>query len=147
MVEFDYLNIVKLLGVCVIGNFLCLLFEYMKKGDLNEFFCLNSCDNYIIRRYSMDIYFEYKFLLNILNQFYIVKQIVCGMVYLFEKGYVYWDLVIRNCFVGDDFEVKIFDFGLVRSIYLLEYYRGSEYDVISIRWMFFEFILYNKFIV
>ncbi|KAK9889022.1 hypothetical protein WA026_004308 [Henosepilachna vigintioctopunctata] len=35
--EFDHPNIVKLLGVCAIGRPMCLLFEYMGKGDLNEF--------------------------------------------------------------------------------------------------------------
>lgn len=147
MVEFDHPNIVKLLGVCAIGNPLCLLFEYMKKGDLNEFLRLNSCDNYIIRRHSMDIYSEHKPSLNTSNQLYIAKQIACGMVYLSEKGYVHRDLATRNCLVGDDLEVKISDFGLARSIHSLEYYRGSEHDAIPIRWMPPESILYNKFTV
>lgn len=147
MVEFDHPNIVKLLGVCAIGNPMCLLFEYMKKGDLNEFLRLNSCDNYIIRRHSMDIYSEHKPSLNTSNQLYIAKQIACGMVYLSEKGYVHRDLATRNCLVGDDLEVKISDFGLARSIHSLEYYRGSEHDAIPIRWMPPESILYNKFTV
>lgn len=37
LAEFDHPNIVKLLGVCAIGRPMCLLFEYMGKGDLNEF--------------------------------------------------------------------------------------------------------------
>ncbi|XP_062617208.1 tyrosine-protein kinase transmembrane receptor Ror2-like isoform X1 [Saccostrea cucullata] len=147
MVEFDHPNIVKLLGVCAIGNPMCLLFEYMKKGDLNEFLRLNSCDNYIIRRHSMDIYSEQKPSLNTSDQLYIAKQIACGMVYLSEKGYVHRDLATRNCLVGDDLEVKISDFGLARSIHSLEYYRGSEHDAIPIRWMPPESILYNKFAV
>lgn len=36
LAEFDHPNIVKLLGVCAIGRPMCLLFEYMGKGDLNE---------------------------------------------------------------------------------------------------------------
>lgn len=37
LAEFDHPNIVKLLGVCAIGRPMCLLFEYMGKGDLNEY--------------------------------------------------------------------------------------------------------------
>ncbi|XP_022314567.2 tyrosine-protein kinase transmembrane receptor Ror2-like [Crassostrea virginica] len=147
MVEFDHPNIVKLLGVCAIGNPMCLLFEYMKKGDLNEFLRLNSCDNYIIRRHSMDFYSEHKPSLNTTDQLYIAKQIAQGMLYLSEKGYVHRDLATRNCLVGDNLEVKISDFGLARSIHSLEYYRGSEHDAIPIRWMPPESILYNKFTV
>ncbi|EPY85845.1 muscle, skeletal receptor tyrosine-protein kinase isoform 1 [Camelus ferus] len=36
MAEFDNPNIVKLLGVCAVGKPMCLLFEYMAYGDLNE---------------------------------------------------------------------------------------------------------------
>uniref|UniRef100_A0A182WHX1 Kinesin motor domain-containing protein n=1 Tax=Anopheles minimus TaxID=112268 RepID=A0A182WHX1_9DIPT len=37
LAEFDHPNIVKLLGVCAIGRPMCLLFEFMARGDLNEF--------------------------------------------------------------------------------------------------------------
>lgn len=37
LAEFDHPNIVKLLGVCAMGRPMCLLFEYMGRGDLNEF--------------------------------------------------------------------------------------------------------------
>lgn len=43
MAEFDHPNIVKLLAVCAIGRPMCLLFEYMGRGDLNEF--LRSCSH------------------------------------------------------------------------------------------------------
>ena len=41
MADFDHPNIVKLLAVCAIGRPMCLIFEYMGRGDLNEF--LRSC--------------------------------------------------------------------------------------------------------
>jgi receptor tyrosine kinase len=34
LAEFDHPNIVKLLGVCALGRPMCLLFEYMARGDL-----------------------------------------------------------------------------------------------------------------
>ena len=52
MSDFDHPNIVKLLAVCAVGKPMCLLFEYMGRGDLNEF--LRSCSpsnvsSYIVR--------------------------------------------------------------------------------------------------
>ncbi|KAJ8260943.1 hypothetical protein COCON_G00166660 [Conger conger] len=37
MAEFDHPNIVRLLGVCAVGKPMCLMFEYMAYGDLNEY--------------------------------------------------------------------------------------------------------------
>ncbi|KAF3848895.1 hypothetical protein F7725_015392 [Dissostichus mawsoni] len=37
MAQFDHPNIVRLLGVCAVGKPMCLMFEYMAHGDLNEF--------------------------------------------------------------------------------------------------------------
>lgn len=47
--EFEHPNIVKLLAVCAVGRPMCLLFEYMGRGDLNEFLRSCSPSNYIVR--------------------------------------------------------------------------------------------------
>lgn len=49
LAEFDHPNIVKLLGVCAIGKPMCLLFEYMGRGDVSEFLRSCSPSNYIMR--------------------------------------------------------------------------------------------------
>lgn len=49
LAEFDHPNIVKLLGVCAVGKPMCLLFEYMARGDVSEFLRSCSPSNYIIR--------------------------------------------------------------------------------------------------
>lgn len=69
------------------------------------------------------------------------------MVYFLERKFVYRDLVIRNCLVGENMVVKIVDFGFFRNIYLVDYYKVNENDVIFIRWMLFEFIFYNRYII
>ncbi|KAL3868762.1 hypothetical protein ACJMK2_041527 [Sinanodonta woodiana] len=147
MAEFDHPNIVKFLGVCAIGKPMCLLFEYMGKGDLNEFLRNSSPDQYIIRRHSVDIYNSDTFMLDYVQQLFVGMQIAAGMVYLSEKGYVHRDLATRNCLVGDNLLVKISDFGLARSVHSIDYYKGSEHDAIPIRWMPLEAILYNKFTI
>ncbi|KAL5022335.1 hypothetical protein ScPMuIL_001490 [Solemya velum] len=151
MAEFEHPNIVKLLGVCGMGKPMCLLFEYMSKGDLNEFLRLCSPEQYIIRRhsrrYSGEIFSEDIPNLDNIEQLYIAKQIASGMMYLSTKGYVHRDLATRNCLVSNDLNVKISDFGLARSVHSIDYYKGNENDAIPIRWMPLEAILYNKFTV
>lgn len=144
--EFDHPNIVKLLGVCALGRPMCLLFEYMGQGDLNEF--LRSCSpgNYIIRNIEKDDTFMDSRLshMDLIN---IARQIASGMVYLSDRKFVHRDLATRNCLINDDMVVKIADFGLSQKIYLQDYYKGDEQDAIPVRWMPLESILYNKYTV
>lgn len=147
MADFNHPNVVKLLGVCAIGKPMCLLFEYMTKGDLNEFLRLSSPEQLIIFRRPSEIgnidlpNLDYSDLL------YLTKQIANGMVYVSGKGYVHRDLATRNCLVGDSLTVKISDFGLARNVHSVDYYKGSEHDAIPIRWMPLETILNNKFTI
>ncbi len=49
LAEFDHPNIVKLLGVCAIGRPMCLLFEFMARGDLSSYLRACSPKNYLLR--------------------------------------------------------------------------------------------------
>ncbi|XP_015599014.1 tyrosine-protein kinase transmembrane receptor Ror2 isoform X2 [Cephus cinctus] len=146
LAEFDHPNIVKLLGVCAIGRPMCLLFEYMGRGDLNEF--LRSCSpgNYIVRSLEKDGTFTDSRLshMDLIN---IARQVASGMVYLSDRKFVHRDLATRNCLINDQMVVKIADFGLSQKIYLQDYYKGDEQDAIPVRWMPLESILYNKYTV
>ncbi|XP_013793701.2 muscle, skeletal receptor tyrosine protein kinase-like [Limulus polyphemus] len=140
LVDFDHPNIVKLLGVCALGKPMCLLFEYMGRGALNDF--LRSCRNYIDRTSKIcDIHLSHWDLVNM------ARQIAAGMGYLSEQKFVHRDLATRNCLVSEDMVVKISDFGLSQKIYSANYYKGSEHDAIPIRWMPLESILYSRFTV
>ncbi|XP_066946462.1 tyrosine-protein kinase transmembrane receptor Ror2-like isoform X3 [Macrobrachium rosenbergii] len=145
LAEFDHPNIVRLLGVCAVGRPMCLLFEYMGRGDLNEF--LRSCSptNYIVRSSNGDTFSDTK--LNYKDMLWIATQIAAGMVYLSDRKFVHRDLATRNCLIGEDMTVKIADFGLSQKIYIADYYRGDDSDAIPIRWMPLESILYNKYTV
>ncbi|CAH2018064.1 unnamed protein product [Acanthoscelides obtectus] len=149
LAEFDHPNIVKLLGVCAVGRPMCLLFEYMGKGDLNEFLRQCSPGNYVVRSVvdgeftNKDIYKDMQ--LSSLDKVNIALQIASGMVYLADRKFVHRDLATRNCLISDDMIVKIADFGLSQKIYLQDYYKGSDRDAIPVRWMPLESILYNKY--
>ena len=146
MVEFHHVNIVKLLGVCAVGKPMCLLFEYMSRGDLNEFLRLCSPEHFIVRQRSNEL-LNHVAKLDHIEQLLISEQVAAGMVYLAQRGYVHRDLATRNCLVGDNLTVKISDFGLTRNICKDRYYKGSEHDAIPIRWMPLDAILYNEFTV
>uniref|UniRef100_A0A1B0G058 receptor protein-tyrosine kinase n=1 Tax=Glossina morsitans morsitans TaxID=37546 RepID=A0A1B0G058_GLOMM len=137
LAEFDHPNIVKLLGVCALGRPMCLLFEFMSPGDLSEF--LRSCSPYATHRVHE------REPLNEAHLLQIAAHIAAGMVYLSERKFVHRDLATRNCLINEYMIVKIADFGLSHKIYLQDYYKGDENDVIPIRWMPLECILYNKF--
>lgn len=145
MAKFDHPNIVKLLGVCAIGKPMCLLFEFMGKGDLNGFLRSCSPSNYIVRGSSGDIFNDVK--LGHLDLINLSRQIASGMVYLSDQKFVHRDLATRNCLLNDDMVVKIADFGLSQKIYTSDYYKGDEHDAIPIRWMPLEAILYNRYTV
>uniref|UniRef100_A0A8C1VFE4 receptor protein-tyrosine kinase n=1 Tax=Cyprinus carpio TaxID=7962 RepID=A0A8C1VFE4_CYPCA len=151
MAEFDHPNIVRLLGVCAVGKPMCLMFEYMANGDLNEFLRRRSstqqpslsrdtltCSSLVSEpeRYPP---------LSCLEQLSISKQVAAGMAYLSERKFVHRDLATRNCLVAENLVVKIADFGLSRNIYAADYYKASENDAIPIRWMPPESIFYNRY--
>ncbi|XP_003463833.2 muscle, skeletal receptor tyrosine-protein kinase isoform X2 [Cavia porcellus] len=150
MAEFDNPNIVKLLGVCAVGKPMCLLFEYMAYGDLNEF--LRSMSPHAVCSLSHgDLSMRAQVSspgpppLSCAEQLGIARQVAAGMAYLSERKFVHRDLATRNCLVGENMVVKIADFGLSRNIYSADYYKANENDAIPIRWMPPESIFYNRY--
>ncbi|XP_064163579.1 muscle, skeletal receptor tyrosine-protein kinase [Anguilla rostrata] len=150
MAEFDHPNIVRLLGVCAVGKPMCLMFEYMAHGDLNEYLRLcspgqqRSPSQASLSGHSFSSDLELGFL-SCVDQLFISKQVAAGMAYLSERKFVHRDLATRNCLVGESLTVKIADFGLSRNIYSADYYKANENDAIPIRWMPPESIFYNRY--
>ncbi|KAM8802523.1 muscle, skeletal receptor tyrosine-protein kinase isoform 1-T1 [Rhynchonycteris naso] len=150
MAEFDNPNIVRLLGVCAVGKPMCLLFEYMAYGDLNEF--LRSMSPHTVCGLShSDLSVRAQVSspgpppLSCAEQLCIARQVAAGMAYLSERKFVHRDLATRNCLVGENMVVKIADFGLSRNIYSADYYKANENDAIPIRWMPPESIFFNRY--
>lgn len=137
-------------GVCAVGKPMCLLFEYMAYGDLNEF--LRSMSPHTVCSLShSDLSMRAQVSspgtppLSCAEQLCIARQVAAGMAYLSERKFVHRDLATRNCLVGENMVVKIADFGLSRNIYSADYYKANENDAIPIRWMPPESIFYNRY--
>ncbi|XP_049640541.1 muscle, skeletal receptor tyrosine-protein kinase isoform X3 [Suncus etruscus] len=151
MAEFDNPNIVKLLGVCAVGKPMCLLFEYMAYGDLNEFLRSMAPQQSACTLSHGDLSLGAQPCspapppLSCAEQLGIARQVAAGMAYLSERKFVHRDLATRNCLVGENMVVKIADFGLSRNIYSADYYKANENDAIPIRWMPPESIFYNRY--
>ncbi|OWK51906.1 Discoidin domain-containing receptor 2 [Lonchura striata] len=131
-------NIIRLLGVCVRDDPLCMITEYMENGDLNQFLS------------HREIYSKFAISNNIpcvthSNLLYMATQIASGMKYLASLNFVHRDLATRNCLVGNNYTIKIADFGMSRNLYSGDYYRIQGRAVLPIRWMAWESILLGKF--
>ncbi|KAI7813746.1 putative NT-3 growth factor receptor [Triplophysa rosa] len=135
-------HIVKFYGVCVDGDPLIMVFEYMKHGDLNKFLRAHGPDaTILVDGHPMQSNGE----LGLSQMLHIGTQIAAGMVYLSSQHFVHRDLATRNCLVGNGLLVKIGDFGMSRDIYSSDYYRVGGHTMLPIRWMPPESIMYRKF--
>ncbi|XP_058502447.1 NT-3 growth factor receptor isoform X1 [Solea solea] len=141
-------HIVKFYGVCVDGDPLIMVFEYMKHGDLNKFLRAHGPDAMIlVDGQPLQTNGE----LGLSQMLHIASQITNGMIYLASQHFVHRDLATRNCLVGNGLLVKIGDFGMSRDIYSTDYYRPvtswqvGGHTMLPIRWMPPESIMYRKF--
>ncbi len=132
MNAFDHPNILKLFGVCIKQEPLCMVFEYMEKGDLNEFLRQNA-PKPPFPGLSNEQLVEF------------CVEISAGLEYLAQNHYVHRDMATRNCLVSSTYRVKISDFGLSQDVYSSDYFTLGDAEMLPIRWMPPEAILYSKF--
>ena len=121
-------NVVRLLGICIKGTPFIMM-EYMSNGDLNMFLK----QHYLVET-GKDTAKAVIPVDNIILQ-YIALQIANGMRYLASFGFIHRDLAARNCLVGEDYLVKIADFGMTQDLYNESYFVMRGKAIVPIRWM------------
>lgn len=132
MAELQHPNIVCLMGVCFSEEPMCMLFEYMRKGDLHEYLVSHGPGGQFSP--PIDALLEAgDGPLDVPDCLHIATQIAAGMEYLSNHHYVHRDLAARNCLVGEHLTVKISDFGLSRDIYSSDYYRVQSKSLLPVR--------------
>ena len=126
MARLKHENVVRLLGVCLSKNAFIMM-EYMENGDLNHY----------LRNMALieDINPLPEGAVSVPVLIYICLQVTRGMCYLASLRFIHRDLATRNILVGQDFKVKIADFGMSQNLYSDFYYRIQGRAVLPIRWM------------
>ncbi|KAF6113419.1 discoidin domain receptor tyrosine kinase 1 [Phyllostomus discolor] len=134
-------NIIRLLGVCVQDDPLCMITDYMENGDLNQFLSAHQLEDKAAEGALRDGEATQGPTISYPMLLHVAAQIASGMRYLATLNFVHRDLATRNCLVGENFTIKIADFGMSRNLYAGDYYRVQGRAVLPIRWMAWECIL------
>lgn len=139
LITYDHPNVQSLVGVCVTGRPLCLVFECSDRGDLNQFLRDSGCSHYIIReRPNSSLDSDTK--LSKLDQLCIAKQIAAGMQYLSDRGYSHRQLCTKNCMIYKNMTVKVANIGLCGARPRTSYASMGTIEKTSypVRWLPFE---------
>ena len=144
VVNFEHENVIRLLGICTDQlDHICMIFEYMELGALKELLQKSNPRNPDF--YQMN---SIKAIIKPSQFLSICIQLARGLDYLSKKRFVHRDIATRNCLVDPQFVCKIADFGLSRDVYELDYYGlGGKSELLPVRWMSPESLLYGRFTV
>lgn len=131
MKNFKHPHILRLVGICLTNQPMCLLFELMDDGDMLSFLRNRRPDGTCPSPLSLAELIE------------MCVHVADGCCYLEQKHFVHRDLAARNCLVSTEGDlpgtgrrvVKIGDFGLTRDLYKADYYRKEGEGLLPVRWM------------
>ncbi|XP_064467335.1 atrial natriuretic peptide receptor 2-like [Ornithodoros turicata] len=128
MKRFDHKNIVRLLGVCTVGEPVYTIMEFMLYGDLKTYLLARR---HLVKEPNRNLSDEAsdKCLTAM------ALDVARGLSYLADLKYVHRDLACRNCLVNAGRTVKIGDFGMCRPMYDSDYYRFNKRGMLPVRWM------------
>ncbi|XP_034232582.1 discoidin domain-containing receptor 2-like [Thrips palmi] len=135
-------NLARVLGLCTRGEPLCVALEYLPHGDLHRYLSSRSPDMYADPR---SLKADPPTTLGFGTLLYMATQVASGMKYLESLNFVHRDLAARNCLVGDDYLVKISDFGTDNEVFAADYYRPEGNLALPVRWMAAESLFMGKY--
>ncbi|KRX20064.1 Tyrosine-protein kinase abl-1 [Trichinella nelsoni] len=128
MKDLRHRNLVQLLGVCTQEPPFYIITEFMINGNLLDYLRSASDSSQLTP--------------NVL--IYLALQVCNGMAYMESRNYIHRDLAARNCLVGENYLVKIADFGLARFM-AEETYTAKAGAKFPIKWTAPEGLAYNTF--
>jgi len=128
----EHKNIVNLLGACTLGGKLNVILECCPHGNLLNFL-RSKRETFKPLWFKEETDMEKEF--TYIDLLMIAYQVSRGMEFLQNKKCVHRDLAARNILVGDDYIMKIADFGLARDIYKDEAYLKVTTGLLPVKWM------------
>lgn len=140
----EHTNIINLLGACTKGKAdrLLVILEYAPHGSLVKF--LKGKREIYEPTWAKTINNpELEFTIAYLVAY--AYQICRGMEFLASRKCVHRDLAARNVLVGEDYVIKVADFGLARDIYKSDVYVKSGGGVLPIKWMALESLFQKEY--
>lgn len=126
----SHTNIINILGVSSQQGDLCMIIEYCRYGNLRTFL-KERRPTVPPRPPPIE-----KLTLSHLTSFCL--QVAKGMAYLASKKCIHRDIAARNVLVGDNYVLKVADFGLARNINKTDYYRKCTDGRLPVKWMAIE---------
>eukprot|EP00054_Salpingoeca_dolichothecata_P008781 m.49809 g.49809 ORF g.49809 m.49809 type:complete len:663 (+) comp17953_c0_seq1:32-2020(+) len=127
MKNFRHQNLVQLYGVCTKVRPIYIVTEFMSKGCLLDY--LRNNQGLASQPDTLH---------------YMSVQIASAMTFLESHLFIHRDLAARNCLIGENYVVKVADFGLARYV-LDDEYTASEGTKFPIKWAAPEVISYARF--
>ncbi|KAF6040294.1 FGFR4 [Bugula neritina] len=137
-------NIINLIGCMTTDGPLYVIVEYARHGNLRDFLRTHRPRNALgsgmgnLTSYD-DFNLTYKHLANF------SYQVASGMQYLATNQCLHRDLAARNVLVGDEYVLKIADFGLSRNVAQTDYYKKLTEGKLPIKWMAPEALIDRKY--
>jgi len=124
--DFEHVNVLKLIGVCMSQSEPpYLLLPFCEHGDLRTY--LRNPKNIVV----------------VADLVKFGRGVASGMKYLAERNFVHRDLAARNCMLDSKMNVKVSDFGLTRETNNRDYYRSQRVAELPLKWMAPESIKFN----
>ncbi|XP_028409528.1 tyrosine kinase receptor Cad96Ca-like [Dendronephthya gigantea] len=137
-------NVIRFIGACILEEKLMVVTEYCFCGNLQSFLKKRRViDN---SSTSDSKYVKTTSTLDGRQLLKIGVDVASGMVHLSDLKLVHRDLAARNILISrDDNVAKITDFGLTRDIANTEEYMRTNQDLLPVKWMALESLLYGRF--
>lgn len=133
----EHKNIVNLLGACTKGleRDLWIIIEYCEHGNLLEFLRKRR-DIFTATWTAPTEHADVTF--TTIDLYICALQVARAMEFLASRRCVHRDLAARNVLVGENYVLKVADFGLARDIYKDEHYVKTTAGLLPVKWMAIE---------
>jgi len=123
-------HIINFLGCCTEKDPINIIVEYAPHGNLRMFL-----------RSKRPLAMDQQPFLTTKDLISFSSQVAQGMEFLSSKKCIHRDLAARNVLLGEDYVIKIADFGLARSLNNTDYYQKTTNGRFPVKWVAIEALL------